>query len=106
MAEKAANCKLLTERLGLWSAKNIKKFNSLENIHEEVEVNANPKEYITQLKGYLERLSNSIEQVTIPEEKTAVDAKVTLGGSNLRIQLNPKEEHVDPPKVQCNFFPI
>lgn len=53
MAEKAANCKLLTERLGLWSAKNIKKFNSLENTHEEVEVKTNPKEYITQLRDYL-----------------------------------------------------
>lgn len=35
MADKSANCKLMMERLGLWTAKNIRKFNSLENRQEE-----------------------------------------------------------------------
>jgi hypothetical protein len=103
MAEKAGNCKLLTERLALWSTKSIKKFNSLDNAHEEVEVKTDPHESLAQLKGYLERLSRSIEEVTIVEDKP-VDAKVSMGGSNLRIQLNPKDEHVEQNKNQCTPF--
>ncbi len=53
-----------------------------------MEVKADPKESIAQLKGYLERLTRAIDEVNIPEDKS-VDAKVSLGGSNLRIQLNP-----------------
>jgi hypothetical protein len=37
MADKAANCKLLIEKLSIWSTKNIKKFNSIDGHSEEVQ---------------------------------------------------------------------
>lgn len=88
IGEKTANCELLMEKLSIWSSKNIKKFNSIDNHIEQLEVSNEPEGIINQFKVYLQRISSSVEEVQISDIK--IDPKVDIGGNNCRILLNPK----------------
>ena len=53
----------MVEKLRTWAAKNIKKFNLIENITEEVEVKSKNVEIIQQLNIFIQKMSKELGSI-------------------------------------------
>lgn len=60
MDQKATHCELMIQKLKTWGAKNIKKFNLIDNISEEVQFKSKHSEIAQQLKTFFQRIAKEL----------------------------------------------